>query len=243
MLLTSLDESWAIRSRFERFLKCATEFEIREFRCSGQIALCWTDREWVRDQNACFCEMRCGFEFTPLLSTDSVRTFAARLRILPLARSIAAPREKATNARSVILRHVRRPESGPVRAPLNRLALLTLTPCSLRRCSTRKIRITGERAFPRRCPSALGLAPWAIHGVARGAGRGAGFESTRGLTNSIPVVAADQLARRDLFRMPQPFAVVTVDGEQTMTTSAIKVRSPSPRPRSIQLIIPPPSRV
>lgn len=38
------------------------------------------------------------------------------------------------------------------------------------------------------------------------------------------VVAADSLAKRDVFRLPDPFAVMTVDGEQTMTTSAIKVR-------------------
>jgi len=36
------------------------------------------------------------------------------------------------------------------------------------------------------------------------------------------VVAADSLAKRDVFRLPDPFAVVTVDGEQTMTTTAIK---------------------
>lgn len=47
---------------------------------------------------------------------------------------------------------------------------------------------------------------------------------TNELTLWILVVAADQLARRDLFKTPHPFAVVTVDGEQTMTTSAIKVK-------------------
>ncbi|GAA5951943.1 hypothetical protein JCM8115_005285 [Rhodotorula mucilaginosa] len=38
----------------------------------------------------------------------------------------------------------------------------------------------------------------------------------------ITVVAADSLAKRDVFRLPDPFAVVTVDGEQTNTTTAIK---------------------
>ena len=36
------------------------------------------------------------------------------------------------------------------------------------------------------------------------------------------VVAADALSKRDVFRLPDPFAVITVDGEQTHTTSAIK---------------------
>ena len=36
------------------------------------------------------------------------------------------------------------------------------------------------------------------------------------------VVAADGIAKRDVFRLPDPFAVITVDGEQTHTTSAIK---------------------
>lgn len=38
----------------------------------------------------------------------------------------------------------------------------------------------------------------------------------------ITVVAADGLSKRDVFRLPDPFAVITVDGEQTHTTSAIK---------------------
>ena len=37
-----------------------------------------------------------------------------------------------------------------------------------------------------------------------------------------PVVAADSLVKRDVFRLPDPFAVITVDGEQTHTTSVIK---------------------
>ncbi|KAF8803555.1 HECT-domain-containing protein [Phlegmacium glaucopus] len=38
----------------------------------------------------------------------------------------------------------------------------------------------------------------------------------------VTVVAADGLSKRDVFRLPDPFAVVTVDGEQTNTTSVIK---------------------
>ncbi|WFD32862.1 HECT-type E3 ubiquitin transferase [Malassezia sp. CBS 17886] len=38
----------------------------------------------------------------------------------------------------------------------------------------------------------------------------------------ITVVAADGLSKRDVFRLPDPFAIVTVDGEQTHTTSVIK---------------------
>ncbi|KAN0066446.1 hypothetical protein ACQY0O_000540 [Thecaphora frezii] len=41
-------------------------------------------------------------------------------------------------------------------------------------------------------------------------------------TIRITVVAADGLAKRDVFRLPDPFAIVTVDGEQTHTTSVIK---------------------
>lgn len=41
-------------------------------------------------------------------------------------------------------------------------------------------------------------------------------------TSSFPVVAADSLIKRDVFRLPDPFAVITVDGEQTHTTSVIK---------------------
>src|SRR5271156_6606424 len=36
------------------------------------------------------------------------------------------------------------------------------------------------------------------------------------------VVAADSLFKRDVFRLPDPFAVITVDAEQTHTTSVIK---------------------
>lgn len=41
-------------------------------------------------------------------------------------------------------------------------------------------------------------------------------------TIRLTVVAADSLIKRDVFRLPDPFAVVTVDGEQTHTTSVIK---------------------
>jgi C2 domain len=40
--------------------------------------------------------------------------------------------------------------------------------------------------------------------------------------NASKVVAADGLAKRDVFRLPDPFAVITVDSEQTHTTSVIK---------------------
>lgn len=41
--------------------------------------------------------------------------------------------------------------------------------------------------------------------------------------HSFPVVvAADGLSKRDVFRLPDPFAVITVDAEQTHTTSVIK---------------------
>ncbi|KII88965.1 hypothetical protein PLICRDRAFT_159942 [Plicaturopsis crispa FD-325 SS-3] len=38
----------------------------------------------------------------------------------------------------------------------------------------------------------------------------------------VTVVAADGLSKRDVFRLPDPFAVITVDGEQTHTTGVIK---------------------
>ncbi|KAG1891508.1 hypothetical protein F4604DRAFT_1876590 [Suillus subluteus] len=38
----------------------------------------------------------------------------------------------------------------------------------------------------------------------------------------VTVVAADGLSKRDVFRLPDPFAVITVDAEQTHTTSVIK---------------------
>jgi hypothetical protein len=42
------------------------------------------------------------------------------------------------------------------------------------------------------------------------------------LSVSDAVVAADGLSKRDVFRLPDPFAVITVDAEQTHTTSVIK---------------------
>lgn len=42
------------------------------------------------------------------------------------------------------------------------------------------------------------------------------------LSFSFLVVAADGLSKKEVFRLPDPFAVVTVDGEQTKTTSVIK---------------------
>ncbi|KAG9302523.1 hypothetical protein G9A89_007227 [Geosiphon pyriformis] len=41
-------------------------------------------------------------------------------------------------------------------------------------------------------------------------------------TIKLTVIAAAGLYKRDVFRLPDPFAVVTVDGEQTQTTSVIK---------------------
>ena len=38
----------------------------------------------------------------------------------------------------------------------------------------------------------------------------------------ILVVAADGVVKRDVFKLPDPFAVITVDGGQTHTTSVIK---------------------
>jgi len=38
----------------------------------------------------------------------------------------------------------------------------------------------------------------------------------------LTVIAADGLYKRDVFRFPDPFAVITVDGEQTHTTTVIK---------------------
>ncbi|KAI6039014.1 hypothetical protein EDC04DRAFT_1819812 [Pisolithus marmoratus] len=42
------------------------------------------------------------------------------------------------------------------------------------------------------------------------------------ITGCNLVVAADGLSKRDVFRLPDPFAVITVDAEQTHTTSVIK---------------------
>ncbi|KAH6899756.1 hypothetical protein B0T10DRAFT_524862 [Thelonectria olida] len=40
--------------------------------------------------------------------------------------------------------------------------------------------------------------------------------------NMIPVIAADGLYKRDVFRFPDPFAVATINGEQTKTTTVSK---------------------
>ena len=42
------------------------------------------------------------------------------------------------------------------------------------------------------------------------------------LTSPLIVVAADGLSKREVFRLPDPFAVITVDAEQTHTSSVIK---------------------
>lgn len=63
-------------------------------------------------------------------------------------------------------------------------------------CRSRQVRVTGKLHSSDRTPSLL--------------------------TPLRSVVAADGLAKRDVFRLPDPFAVVTVDGEQTVTTSPIK---------------------
>lgn len=55
------------------------------------------------------------------------------------------------------------------------------------------------------------------------------------------VVAADSLAKRDVFRLPDPFAVITIDGEQTNTTTAIKV-SFETQPPLLQAVLTPPLR-
>ena len=38
----------------------------------------------------------------------------------------------------------------------------------------------------------------------------------------VTIIAADGLYKRDVFRFPDPFAVATISGEQTKTTSVIK---------------------
>ncbi|PQE19547.1 putative ubiquitin- ligase protein [Rutstroemia sp. NJR-2017a WRK4] len=38
----------------------------------------------------------------------------------------------------------------------------------------------------------------------------------------LTIIAADGLYKRDVFRFPDPFAVATVSGEQTKTTTVIK---------------------
>jgi Ca2+-dependent lipid-binding protein len=38
----------------------------------------------------------------------------------------------------------------------------------------------------------------------------------------LTIVAADGIIKRELFRLPDPFAVATVNGDQTQTTQAAK---------------------
>ncbi|OCK88331.1 C2 calcium-dependent membrane targeting [Cenococcum geophilum 1.58] len=38
----------------------------------------------------------------------------------------------------------------------------------------------------------------------------------------VTIIAADSLYKRDVFRNPDPFTVITVNGEQTRMTSVIK---------------------
>ncbi|KAG9969669.1 hypothetical protein KCU78_g23958, partial [Aureobasidium melanogenum] len=38
----------------------------------------------------------------------------------------------------------------------------------------------------------------------------------------VTIIAADGLYKRDVFRFPDPFAVATINGEQTKTTGVIK---------------------
>ncbi|TIC76091.1 HECT-domain-containing protein [Wallemia mellicola] len=46
--------------------------------------------------------------------------------------------------------------------------------------------------------------------------------SNNSKTIRLTVVAADGVVKRDVFKLPDPFAVITVDGSQTHTTSVIK---------------------
>ena len=71
----------------------------------------------------------------------------------------------------------------------------------------------------------IGANTWATPCRARGWRTRSDTPSVVPLLLFCAVVAADSLAKRDVFRLPDPFAVITVDGEQTNTTSAIKVRS------------------
>ena len=42
------------------------------------------------------------------------------------------------------------------------------------------------------------------------------------LTSSFTVLAANSLVKREVFSLPDPFAVVSVDGDQTYTTNAVR---------------------
>jgi hypothetical protein len=48
------------------------------------------------------------------------------------------------------------------------------------------------------------------------------ISSNRSRKIRITIVAADSLIKRDILRLPDPFAIVSVDGEQIHTTSVIK---------------------
>lgn len=48
------------------------------------------------------------------------------------------------------------------------------------------------------------------------------MSSTRNTPINVKVVAAESLYKRDVFRQPDPFAVITVDGSQTKTTKTTK---------------------
>lgn len=48
------------------------------------------------------------------------------------------------------------------------------------------------------------------------------FHTNRTRKIRITIVAADGLIKRDILRLPDPFAIVSVDGEQIHTTSVIK---------------------
>ncbi|KAJ2064336.1 hypothetical protein GGI17_001042 [Coemansia sp. S146] len=50
----------------------------------------------------------------------------------------------------------------------------------------------------------------------------AGFDHGHEYLESILILAADNLYKRELFRLPDPFVVLTVDGAQTQTTKALK---------------------
>lgn len=51
---------------------------------------------------------------------------------------------------------------------------------------------------------------------------GASYTSSRRLWLILSVLAANSLVKREVFSLPDPFAVVSVDGDQTYTTNTIK---------------------
>jgi len=76
--------------------------------------------------------------------------------------------------------------------------------CALYSCSF-SFRPPQEAAQDHRCPQSSALVPKAVL-----------------LISLFVVVAADGLSKREVFRLPDPFAVITVDAEQTHTTSVIR---------------------